>query len=390
MYPNLSYILHAVFGTQPDNAFSIIQTFGLFLALSFVAGAYFLKRELKRKADEGIFQPTIIETAEKSDFKWFDVLTNGVLLGIFFTKLVHVLMNYAAFSKDPSGFLLTLKGPWILLLPVIGGFIYYRYQIWKNEPESKTKGARIAVYPHDRVGDITIIAAFSGVVGSKLFSIFEDLPGFMQDPLGSFFSGSGLNIYGGLILGFIAVFYYLRKYQIHPLHVMDAIAPALIMSYAVGRMGCQLSGDGDWGIVNNAPVPGWWFLPDSWWASQYPHNVIDEGVAIANCTWRHCMQLAQPVYPTPVYEITLALIIFGILWALRNRIKAPGVLFFVYMVLNGIERFWIEKIRVNDKYSIIGFKLTQAEFIAILYMITGIICIYIFTKKHSREIIKVN
>ncbi len=382
MYPNLSYILHSIFGTEPDNAFSVIQTFGLFLALSFVAGAYFLRKELKRKADEGIFKPTIIEALEKSEFKWFDVLTNSLLLGIIITKMVHISMNYNEFSKDPSGFLLTTKGPWVLLFIVIGLFTYYKYYIWKREPATENKGNRIAVYPHDRVGDITVVAAFSGVIGSKLFSIFEDLPNFFNDPIGSFFSGSGLNIYGGLILGFIAVYYYLRKFEIQPLHVMDSIAPALIIAYGVGRMGCQLSGDGDWGIVNNNPPPNWWFLPNNWWSSQYPHNVIDEGIAIVGCTWKHCMQLASPVFPTPVYEIIFALIIFGILWYLRKRIAAPGVLFFIYMVLNGFERFWIEKIRVNDKYNIIGFQLTQAEFIAILYMVIGTICIIYFTKKH--------
>jgi len=383
MYPNLSYILHAIFGTEPDNALSIIQTFGLFLALSFLVGAYFLRKELKRKADEGLFKPTLVDPSAKSDFKWFDIITNGLILGIIATKFAHIALNYNTFSKDPSGFLLTMEGPWFIMILVMALFTYLKYKAWQKEPIQEVEGKKVAIYPHDRVGDITIIAAFSGVLGSKLFSIFEDLSGFFDDPIGSFFSGSGLNIYGGLIMGFLAVYYYIRKYEINPLHVMDAIAPPLIMSYAVGRMGCQLSGDGDWGIVNNNPVPGWWVLPNNWWASRYPHNVIDEGIKIADCGWKHCIQLAEAVYPTPVYEIIFALIIFLILWVLRKRIAAPGVLFFIYMVLNGIERFGIEKIRVNDKYAFMGLNLSQASYIAILYMLIGSFCIYYFTKRHQ-------
>lgn len=385
MYPNLSYILHALFGTQPDNAFSIVQTFGLFLVFSFLSAAYFFKIELKRKADEGIFQPSIVNVSGKQPFAWFDTIINGVILGLIATKLVHILSNTAAFGKDPSGVLLSSDGPWVILFLVLGLFTFYKYTVWKKEKPVDKAEQRFAIYPHDRVGDMTVVAAFSGIFGSKLFSVIEDLPGFFQNPFGSFFSGSGLNIYGGLIVGFLAVYYYIRKHRIAPLHVMDAIAPALIMSYGVGRLGCQFSGDGDWGIVNNNPVPGWWFLPDSWWASTYPHNVIDEGVAIAGCTWRHCMQLAEPVYPTPVYEVIASLIIFLILWSLRKTFKAPGVLFFVYMILNGVERFWIEKIRINDKYSFFGLNLTQAEFIAILYILAGSFCVYYFTKKYKKE-----
>ena len=77
---------------------------------------------------------------------------------------------------------------------------------------------------------------------------------------------------------------------------MDAVAPALILSYGVGRLGCQFSGDGDWGI--EAPAqPDWWFLPDWAWAYNYPHNVIDDGVRMADCTWNYCYELASTCIP---------------------------------------------------------------------------------------------
>ena len=388
MFPNLSYFFHYLFGTEPDNVFSVVQTFGLFLAISFLVGAYFLKKELERKANEGLFLPEIVEISSEVKFNWVDNMINGAILGLLLTKLVQLIMNYEVFKKNPSGLILSWEGPWYILFLVLVLFVAYNYYKWSKLEKLDASIKSIKVYPHDRIGDITVIAAISGVAGSKLFSVIEDLHGFFKDPIGSFFSGSGLNIYGGLILGFIGVYLYLRKHKVPIIHVMDAIAPALIIAYGTGRIGCQLSGDGDWGIQNNTAVPGWWFFPKSWWAYDYPHNVIDEGIPIVSCTWKHCMHLAQAVYPTPFYEILLSLLIFGILWYLRKRIKIAGVLFFVYMVLNGIERFWIEKIRINDKYDILGMHLTQAEFIAILYMIIGTIAIIFLYNRSKKELVE--
>ena len=147
------------------------------------------------------------------------------------------------------------------------------------EPVTKT----IPLYPHHLIGDITIIAAISGLVGAKIFALIEDLPTFFADPVGTFFSGSGLAIYGGLIGGFVGVSIYLKKKQIPVVHVLDAVAPALIIAYGIGRLGCHFSGDGDWGIVNTLAQPSWWFLPDWLWAYDYPQNVLREGVFIEGC-----------------------------------------------------------------------------------------------------------
>ncbi len=167
-----------------------------------------------------------------------------------------------------------------------------------------------------------------------------------------------------------------------PIHVMDAVAPALIMGYAVGRLGCQFSGDGDWGIVNAAATPGWWFLPDWAWSFTYPHNVLNDGIPMEGCLWQYCHQLAEPVYPTPIYETFFSLIIFGILWIMRKRFKIAGMLFFLYVLLNGIERFFIEKIRTNPDISILGMEATQAEYVAGLLIVIGLVgMIYLGLKK---------
>jgi phosphatidylglycerol---prolipoprotein diacylglyceryl transferase len=309
MYPDLSYILHDLFGTPVDNFTAVVKTFGLFLALAFLASAYLLRLELKRKAAQGLFPTTII--------------------------------------KDDAGNL-------------------------------------VEAYPHDRVADITMIAGISGILGAKIFAMLESassIRNFMSDPIHYFFSGSGLAIYGGLIGGFIGVYWFIyKKLKMNPLYMMDAVAPALMIGYAVGRIGCQLSGDGDWGIVA-AHLPKGWFLPNWMWAHDFARNVIYErghpvpmGVeVIEGFEGIYNTRLVPGVYPTPFYETILASLITAFLWFLRKRLTVAGQLFMVYLVLNGVERFFIEKIRVNDKIHAFGLTFTQAEMIAVIITIIGFI-----------------
>ena len=241
------------------------------------------------------------------------------------------------------------------------------------------------VYPHQRIGDITILSAVSGVIGAKLFDALEHMDQLLSDPIGTLFSGGGLAIYGGLIVAFIVMYIYFKKKGIQPIHVMDAVAPALIIAYGIGRIGCQLSGDGDWGIVNAAAIPSWWFFPDWLWAFDYPHNVLNEGVRIEGCEWAYCSRLAEPVYPTPVYETLLAFVIGGILWILRKRMQIAGMLFFTYLVFNGAERFLIEKIRVNIRYDWGALQPTQAEIISTALVIIGISGLIILWRRHRNN-----
>jgi len=117
------------------------------------------------------------------------------------------------------------------------------------------------------------------------------------------------------------------------------------------------------------------FLPDWLWAYQYPHNVVNEGIPIPGCTGPYCNQLPMPVYPTALYEILMCLVLFFVLWAIRKKIKIPGQLAGIYLIFNGTERFFIEKIRVNTKYEFLPFHPTQAEIISFLLIIGGILMV---------------
>jgi len=108
------------------------------------------------------------------------------------------------------------------------------------------------------------------------------------------------------------------------------------------------------------------------WSFDYPNNVINAGKVIENCTGSHCHVLDIPVFPTPFYETTLMFIIFAILFSIRKKIKIPGMLFSIYLIFAGIERFLIESIRVNNKFIIFSQEVTQAEIISTILFIIGI------------------
>ena len=375
MYPDLSYIVHAITGIGPDNGLSIVKTFGLLLILAFLASAYVLRLEFKRKEKEGILKSLKEQIVVGKKATPLEITVNALIGFVLGFKLLYIFQHFGEFRVDTAGVLLSGQGSWIggiLGAVLLGAWKWYEnHRTALDKPQTKT----IDVHPYQRVGDITVVAAISGIIGAKLAAVFEsteNFQAFLADPIHQLLSGSGLAIYGGLIVAFVVVFFYVKRRGIPPIQMMDAVAPALIVGYGVGRIGCQLSGDGDWGIVNTAPAPSWWIFPDSWWATTYPHNVLHDGVPIEGCTWDYCNQLAQPVFPTPIYEILMSAVIFGILWSLRKRISIPGILFFIYVVLIAIERYLIEKIRVNPDIEFLGMSATQAEYISVLLFVVGL------------------
>ena len=192
---------------------------------------------------------------------------------------------------------------------------------------------------------------------------------------------------GGLITAAFAVGIYAERNKIPWPVIADVVAPALMLAYGIGRIGCQLAGDGCWGMVNPDPKPEWLaFLPDWMWAFDYPNNVINAGILIPGCEGSHCHMLGQPVYPTPLYETSIALIFFGILMLTRKRIRIHGYLFSIYLILNGMERIFIEQLRVNIRYDFLGMKVTQAEIIAVGLILAGITGFYYFRWRNLKYI----
>lgn len=378
MYPRISDLINDVFGTQINLP---IQSYGFFVALAFVVAALILYYELKRKEKEGSIpfqlKKKLIGSAPKiQDFIFPYIL--GFIIGF---KLLEAILHYSAFAEQPNEFLFSLRGN------IWGGFLVGAYSVFSTY--RKIKKAQLdeptwveeKLHAYELTGSLVFIAAISGIIGAKIFHQLENMDEFLADPIGSLLSFSGLTFYGGLIVAAITLIIYAKKNKIPWPELADAIAPILMIGYAIGRIGCQVAGDGDWGIVNLEPKPEWLsFLPDWAWAYDYPNNVLNQGVLIEGCTGAHCYRLAEPVFPTPLYETVTCLILFSILWMLRKRIKIPGVLFSVYLIFNGFERFFIEKIRVNTTYRIFNNEITQAEIISVILILLGIFGIILFKK----------
>jgi len=214
--------------------------------------------------------------------------------------------------------------------------------------------------PQYIVSDFIIVVLIAGIVGARLFHILDHLDQFSTDPLGMILTRSGLSIFGGLIFGTAAGMLCARHWRLPITPLLDAASPALMLGYAIGRIGCQVSGDGDWGtLANMALKPEW--LPTWLWAQTYDNNIYGELIA------------APGVYPTPMYETAMALLCFALLWAVRRHPFRTGWLFALYLVLAGVERLLIEQIRVNPVFSLGSLHATQAELIASALILFGII-----------------
>lgn len=383
MYPTISDLLSDLFGFHLPLP---IQSFGFMLAISFLLAAWTLSLELRRKENMGIFKPVTSKRLVGKPASTLDLLISSLIGFVIGYKLIYAVLNYSDFVNDTQGILLSSEGSWIGGL--MGGALaaWMKYREKEQQKLAQPRWETEMIRPYQLVGNITMVAAIGGLLGAKIFHNLENLDEFAADPLGSLISFSGLTMYGGLIVGGASVIWYGIKNGLKPFHLMDSAAPGLMLAYGSGRVGCHISGDGDWGIVNYLNKPDWLgWLPDWAWAYRYPHNVLSEGIPIEGCVGKHCMILPEPVFPTPLYEAVACMGLFIVLWTLRKKISIPGMLFSVYLIMNGVERFLIEKIRVNTKYHIGSYDITQAEIISVVLIVLGIAGIILMRRLHEAK-----
>jgi prolipoprotein diacylglyceryltransferase len=419
MYPNLYYAIKDLFGIHLS-AFKLINTFGFFVAIAFIVAAWILTLELKRKQASGLLTFTESKIVVGAPASYAELLTNFLLGFLFGFKILGAFIIPDALN-DPQSFILSTNGNWFAGLFL--GIVSLLLKWWEKNKQKLAKPEEriIRIWPQDRVGDIVIYAAVFGFLGAKIFHNLENWNDFINHPIEALISFSGLTFYGGLICAATAIYFYGKKHHIPFIHLADAAAPALMIAYAIGRIGCQIAGDGDWGVLNSAfisnasghivaatheqfnfalqtnkafysnqfgsldQVPFVHFeaikgLPQWLFAYNFPHNVINEGVPFAGCTDNYCSYLPIAVFPTPFYETVMASILFALLWVSKKKFKTAGRMFAVYLLVNGIERFTIEQIRVNTKYNFWGIHPTQAELIALLLIVGGILLYFLSPK----------
>jgi len=358
-----------------------MPTYGFILVLAFTTAGIVLNFGLKRKERLGLMKSHSSKVLVSGPINYADIIFSAFFYFLVAFKTVGVIIDYSIFVKDINAYIFSLQGNlWAgIISAVVGsGFAFYKA---KQMESTKAIYKDVSIFPHQLTMNIVMISALSGIIGAKIFDILENLGSFIKDPMAQLFSTGGFTFYGGLIMGTLAVGLYIRKKNIGVLHLVDAAAPSILAAYAVGRMACMMSGDGCWGIPNPNPQPEWLaFLPDWMWAYDLPHNVIKEGVPIPSCNGDYCYMLDVPVFPTPFYESALSAIFFLFVWFVQNKIKVPGTIFFIAITLNGLARFFVEKIRVNNVYHSGSSSITQAEIISSLLVVIGIIGIVVLNK----------
>lgn len=232
---------------------------------------------------------------------------------------------------------------------------------------------------NNMANEITILSLIFGIIGSKLLHLIENWSEFINDPWGMAFSPGGLTFYGGLILAAIAVYLYVRKKGVPYIYIADIVAPMLALSYGIGRIGCHLAGDGDYGNPTTLP-----------WGTNYengvvPPSVMFRGSDIAASFPDGIVPNNTPLHPTPVYEFLFALALFFLLWTLRKKILPHGKIFSIYLFFTGLGRFLVEFIRLNPRYI---FNLSEAQLISIGLMLWGAIWFFSLSKNSEvKEIV---
>ncbi|MGD1210699.1 MAG: prolipoprotein diacylglyceryl transferase [Candidatus Acidiferrales bacterium] len=205
--------------------------------------------------------------------------------------------------------------------------------------------ARRGLAPKDSPTAEMLIAVpcLAGIVGAKLYHVLETPRELFADPVGQLLSRYGLAWFGGLIAGFAVFVWIARRQKIPLLDAFDAGSPAAALGYGIGRIGCLLSGDGDYGVPTSLP-----------WGMSFPHGLVPT---------------TERVHPTPIYEFIVACLIAWLLWRMGARRLKSGAVFAAYLVLTGVARFLVEFIRINPR-SFLG--MTNAQAASLVSIVAGV------------------
>lgn len=371
----------------------MFSPFGFYLLLAFTSAYFAFRSEYKRKEAEGLIHAFSRTVHKTHSITW---ALGGFLVG---AKLVYWWQYRSMYIGTPQEYIFSSRGSlagglatglatWLVVRRLRTAVPGHAEQAPAAGASELIHPARQPttelIHPYQLMDTLLFYCGIFGFAGALFFSRFESPASWEHISFGNLFTFSGFNYYGALIAGALTYLHINRRYGIRPAIAADIGSPGMMLAYAIGRIGCHVAGDGDWGIVNEKPLPSWLrWLPEWLWADRYPHNSVHQGIYIPGCTGNNCTVLPTPVYPTPLYEATICLCLFFLLWSLRRKIKRPGLLFAFFAILNGAERFTIEFIRINPRYSIGSWNLSQAQFLALGWILTGLTVLIFTTRKND-------
>ena len=215
---------------------------------------------------------------------------------------------------------------------------------------------RLAANPETIIG----LVGLAGLVGAKLWHVLESPADFFTHPLQRIFSSSGFAFYGSFLTGFLMLVLLARHYRMPLLVMLDVAAPAAALGYGIGRIGCLISGDGDYGIPTSLP-----------WGMSFPNGLVPT---------------TERVHPTPIYEFLAAVAIFVYLWRLGARsLRKPmpaGEVFASYLVLTGLARFLVEFIRINPR-SVLG--MSNAQAVSLISFVAGGVLLWVLKRRFHQQ-----
>lgn len=236
-----------------------------------------------------------------------------------------------------------------LKIQTFGLFFAFSFLAWGAVAARRFK--ELGMKP-DLAWEAVVVSLVGGLVGARLYWALDNWDVVSKDVVGRLFSGSGLTWYGGLFGGIFAVFIWSKWRRLPSVTLLDLAAPCLALGYAIGRIGCQLSGDGDYGKQSSLP-----------WAMGYPDGTVptEDGVT---------------VHPTPIYETLFMGSVALVLWHLRDRVRA-GALFSIWLIAAGLERFLVEFLRRNSG-AVAG--LTEPQAISLVLILAGATWLFVISR----------
>jgi prolipoprotein diacylglyceryl transferase len=331
-----------------------IYGYGLMLAIGFIVANALLTNELRRKNMNVDVSIPFLQISRSLYLAVVALFLLTYSLQHSFGKLLETVVSSALHS---------------IVTVVVLAIGWYLFSPFVTKRPSKANSFDLATA-------ITFIALVGGVLGSKLLFLIENSKDFISEPFGLAFSPSGLTFFGGLILVAALLYWVSRKANISFLGMADATAPGLLLAYGIGRIGCHLAGDGDYGFPTTLPwgtdyskgtfPPSFAFRDFPEITSKFPGGIIPDTTLC---------------HPTPMYEFLVCGVLFLVLWRFRKTLNPDGKIFTLYLMFAGAERFAVEFIRVNPRV-ILG--LSEAQLIALALLLMGAYGWYRLSPKPSR------